>query len=47
MYGNKVMYMHLGGIVHAGVQAVGTLFVLAPFLGTLAIMYTTIDIFVH
>ena len=47
MYGNKVMYMHLGGIVHAGVQAVGTLLVLAPFLGTLAIMYAAIDMLVH
>ena len=41
------MYMHLGDIVHAGVQAVGTLLVLAPFLGTLAIMYAAIDMLVH
>lgn len=47
MYRNKGMYMHLGGIAHAGIHALGTLLVLAPFLGSLAIMYAAIDMLVH
>ena len=47
MYRNKGMYMHPGGIAHAGVHAVGTLLVLAPFLGTSAIMYAAIDMLMH
>ena len=47
MYRNKGMYMHLGGIAHAGIHALGTLLVLTPFLGTLAIMYAAIDMLVH
>ena len=47
MYRNKGMYMHLGGITHAGIHALGTLLVLTPFLGTLAIMYAAIDMLVH
>ena len=47
MYRNKGMYMHPGGITHAGIHALGTLLVLTPFLGTLAIMYAAIDMLVH
>ena len=47
MYRNKGMYMHPGGIAHAGIHALGTLLVLAPFLGSLAIMYAAIDMLVH
>jgi hypothetical protein len=47
MYRNKGTYLHLGGIAHAGIHALGTLLVLAPFLGSLAIMYAAIDMLVH
>ena len=47
MYRNKGVYMHLGGIAHAGIHAVGTLLVLTPFLGNIAIMYAAIDMLVH
>jgi hypothetical protein len=47
MYRNKGIYMHPGGITHAGVHAIGTLLVLAPFIGSAAIMYAAIDMLVH
>jgi Protein of unknown function (DUF3307) len=47
MYRNKGVYMHLGGIAHASIHALGTLIVLAPFIGSLAVMYAAIDMLVH
>jgi Protein of unknown function (DUF3307) len=47
MYRNKGTYMHLGGIVHAGIHAIGTLLVLAPFIGSVSLMYALIDMIVH
>lgn len=47
MYRNKGSYMHPGGIVHAGIHAIGTLLVLAPFIGSASVMYALIDMLVH
>ncbi len=47
MYRNKGTYMHPGGIVHAGIHAIGTLLVLAPFIGSTSVMYALIDMVVH
>jgi Protein of unknown function (DUF3307) len=47
MYRNKGTYMHPGGIVHAGIHAIGTLLVLAPFIGSASVMYASIDMVVH
>lgn len=47
MYGNKGTYMHPGGIAHAGIHALGTLLVLAPFIGSLSVLYAAIDMLVH
>jgi hypothetical protein len=47
MYRNKGTYMHPGGIVHAGIHAIGTLLVLAPFIGSASLMYALIDMVVH
>jgi len=47
IYRNKGTYMHPGGIVHAGLHALGTLLVLAPFIGSISIMYAAIDMLVH
>ncbi len=47
MYRNKGTYLHMGGIAHAGIHALGTLLVLAPFIGSLSVMYAAIDMLVH
>lgn len=47
MYRNKGTYMHLGGIAHAGIHALGTLLVLAPFIGSASVIYAFIDMLVH
>ena len=39
--------MHPGGVVHAGIHAIGTLLVLAPFIGSASVMYALIDMVVH
>jgi hypothetical protein len=47
IYRNKGTYMHPGGIAHASIHALGTLLVLAPFIGSASILYATIDMLVH
>lgn len=47
MYRNKGTYLHPGGIAHAGIHALGTLLVLAPFIGSVSMLYATIDMLVH
>lgn len=47
LYRNKDNYMHPGGIVHAGLHGLGTLIVLAPFIGGLAIQLAIFDMLVH
>lgn len=47
MYRNKGTYLHLGGIAHAGIHAMGTLLVLAPFIGSVSLMYAVIDMIMH
>jgi hypothetical protein len=47
MYLNKGTYMHPGGIAHAGMHALGTLLVLAPFIGSVSVVYAAIDMLVH
>ena len=47
MYRNKGTYLHLGGIAHAGIHGLGTLLVLAPFIGSLSVLYAAIDMLVH
>jgi hypothetical protein len=47
LYRNKGRYLHPGGIVHAGIHGIGTLLVLAPFIGSASIMYALIDMVIH
>ena len=47
MYRNKGTYLHPGGIAHAGIHSMGTLLVLAPFIGSASLMYAVIDMIVH
>jgi Protein of unknown function (DUF3307) len=47
IYGNKGTYLHPGGIAHAGIHAIGTLLVLAPFIGSVSAVYAAIDMLVH
>ncbi len=47
LYRNKGTYMHPGGIAHAGIHGLGTLLVLAPFIGSLSMLYAAIDMLVH
>jgi Protein of unknown function (DUF3307) len=47
MYRNKGTYLHWGGIVHASIHALGSLIVLAPFIGGQAFIYALIDMLVH
>jgi hypothetical protein len=47
LYRNKGTYMHPGGIAHAGIHALGTLLVLAPFIGSLSMLYAALDMLVH
>ena len=47
IYRNKGTYLHLGGIAHAGIHAVGTAIVLAPFIGLNALFYAACDMVVH
>lgn len=47
LYRNKGTYLHPGGITHAGIHALGTLLVLASFIGSVAIVYAAIDMLVH
>ncbi|MEE9330862.1 MAG: DUF3307 domain-containing protein [Methylophilaceae bacterium] len=47
IYNNKGRYLHLGGILHAAIHGVGTLFVLFPFIGSPAFIYAAIDMVVH
>ena len=47
MYRNKGTYMHPGGVAHAGIHALGTLLVLAPFVGSASVVYAGADMLVH
>ncbi len=48
MYRNKGTYGHIGGIVHAGIHAVGTFAVLVWFFGPMAALVgSMIDMAVH
>ena len=47
LYRNKGTYLHPGGIVHAGVHGLGTILVLAPFAGSLAMWLALFDMLVH
>ena len=47
MYRNKGTYMHMGGITHALIHGIGTVIVLAPFIGLAALIYGAIDLIVH
>ena len=47
MYRNKGTYLHPGGIAHAGIHGLGTLLVLAPFIGSLALTLAAFDMLVH
>ncbi|HSI25004.1 MAG TPA: DUF3307 domain-containing protein [Methylotenera sp.] len=47
MYRNKGTYMHPGGIAHASIHGLGTLLVLAPFIGSASVLYAGIDLLVH
>jgi hypothetical protein len=47
LYRNKGTYMHPGGIAHAGIHALGTLLVLAPFIGSLSMLYAALDMLAH
>jgi len=47
IYRNKGTYMHPGGITHAGIHALGTLLVLAPFIGNACLLYAMIDMVLH
>ena len=47
MYRNKGTYMHPGGIAHAGLHGIGSLLVLAPFIGSAALIYAAIDMLIH
>ena len=39
--------MHPGGITHAGIHALGTMLVLAPFIGSACLLYAMIDMVLH
>jgi hypothetical protein len=47
IYRNKGTYMHPGGITHAGIHAIGTLLVLAPYIGSASLLYAAIDMVLH
>lgn len=47
MYRNKGTYLHPGGIAHAGLHGIGTLIVLAPFIGSVTFIYALVDMIVH
>jgi hypothetical protein len=47
MYRNKGIYMHPGGLTHAALHGLGTLLVLAYFIGSAACLYALIDFVVH
>ncbi len=47
MYRNKGIYLHLGGLTHAAIHAVGTWLVLIFFIGQQALLYALIDFVVH
>ncbi len=47
MYRNKGCYLHPGGIVHALIHGIGTIIVLLPFIGSVAVIYGLVDWFVH
>lgn len=47
LYRNKGTYLHPGGIVHAGLHGIGTLLVLAPFIGSASILYALMDMVIH
>ncbi|HNV88257.1 MAG TPA: DUF3307 domain-containing protein [Methylotenera sp.] len=47
IYRNKGTYMHPGGITHAGIHAIGTLLVLAPYIGSACLLYAAIDMVLH
>ncbi len=47
MYHNKGKYGHPGGLAHAGLHGVGTLTVLAFWLGTDAWMFALADAVIH
>lgn len=51
MYLNKGTYLHLGGLLHAGIHALGTALVVFPFTeppqAAIALQAATIDFLVH
>jgi hypothetical protein len=47
MYRNKGIYLHLGGIAHSAVHALGTWLVLVFFIGEQAWLYALLDFIVH
>jgi Protein of unknown function (DUF3307) len=47
MYRNKGDYLHPGGIAHAAIHGLGTLLVLAPFIGSLSMLLAAFDMVVH
>jgi hypothetical protein len=47
MYRNKGIYLHLGGITHSAIHAVGTWLVLVFFIGQQALLYALLDFVVH
>ena len=48
MYLNKGRYLHLGGIIHAAINGIGTLIVLSFFFEIkLSIFYALIDMLLH
>lgn len=46
MYYNKGTYLHLGGLVHAGVHSIGTALVLCFFTSSNLIIYCTLADFI-
>lgn len=47
MYRNKGIYLHLGGITHSAIHALGTWLVLVFFIGQHAWLYALLDFIVH
>jgi hypothetical protein len=47
MYHNKGIYMHPGGLTHAGLHGLSTLLILAYFIGSAAFLYAFFDFLVH
>jgi len=47
MYENKGQYLHLGGITHAAIHAVGTWLILFFFIGADAWSFALLDFIIH